>query len=244
MRTKRSPVPDTRSRILDIAERLVQQRGFNGFSYTDVAAELGITTASIHYHFPGKADLGRALVQRYAARFADALADIDARLPDAPARLNAYAGLYASVLDEGRFCLCGMLAAEFETLPESIRSAVVEFFDQNEAWLARVLEAGRRQGTAHFPGSAADAARLIVCGLEGALLVARPYGDAARFRSAAVRLLNSVAPHGGTHGHAEQVRGHEVPRLHAAAGQPDPRIPEHRSEGGTPHGAVAAEQVS
>ena len=62
-----------------LAERLVQLRGFNGFSYADVAGELKITTASLHYHFPGQADLGRALIVRYASRFTDALAEIDAR---------------------------------------------------------------------------------------------------------------------------------------------------------------------
>lgn len=70
---------DTASRILDVAERLVQSRGFNGFSYADVAAELKLSKASLHYHFPGKAELGEALIARYAARFADALEEIDRR---------------------------------------------------------------------------------------------------------------------------------------------------------------------
>ena len=70
---------DTATRILDSAESLVQVRGFNGFSYADVAAELAVTKASLHYHFPGKAELGRALIARYATRFNAALAGIDAR---------------------------------------------------------------------------------------------------------------------------------------------------------------------
>src|SRR5688572_3574611 len=89
---------DTAERILDSAERLVQSRGFNGFSYADVAAELGITRASLHYHFPGKAELGQALIGRYAARFAHALEEIDARGGDAPAKLAAYARIYGDVL--------------------------------------------------------------------------------------------------------------------------------------------------
>src|SRR5438309_11042421 len=89
---------DTASRILDIAERLVQSRGFNGFSYADVASELKISKASLHYHFPGKAELGEALIGRYAARFADALREIDRRGGDAPAKLDAYAAIYAEVL--------------------------------------------------------------------------------------------------------------------------------------------------
>src|SRR6186997_2492680 len=114
---------DTNSRILDVAERLVQLRGFNGFSYADVASELKVTKASLHYHFPGKAELGEALVERYAARFADALSAIDRRGGDAPAKLEAYADIYAEVLRDRRMCLCGMLAAEYETLPEPMRKA-------------------------------------------------------------------------------------------------------------------------
>src|SRR5450631_292390 len=95
-RTKREN--RTPERILDIAERLVQTRGFNSFSYADIAKQLGITTASLHYHFPGKAELGQALVTRYTKRFAEALDRIDREIPDAPAKLKAYASLYAGVL--------------------------------------------------------------------------------------------------------------------------------------------------
>src|SRR5437868_14763576 len=87
--------PGTAERILDIAQRLVQTRGFNNFSYADIAGELGITKASLHYHFPGKAELGHALVVRYGERFFEALARIDDDLPNARARLEAYTGLYA-----------------------------------------------------------------------------------------------------------------------------------------------------
>jgi TetR/AcrR family transcriptional repressor of nem operon len=184
-----SDANDTATRILDIGERLVQVRGFNGFSYADVAAELDMTTAALHYHFPGKAELGRALIERYTERFAAALADIDARIPDAPAKLDAYAGLYADVLRDRRMCLCGMLAAEYQTLPDPMRDAVIAFIDANEAWVETVLADGRRAGTIALAGPASDAARLIVSGLEGAMLVARPYGEVARFDTAAEGLL-------------------------------------------------------
>jgi TetR/AcrR family transcriptional regulator, transcriptional repressor for nem operon len=184
---------DTATRILDSAESLVQVRGFNGFSYADVAGELSLTTASLHYHFPGKAELGRALIVRYASRFNSALAEIDARDGDAPARLRAYASLYADVLRGRRMCLCGMLAAEYQTLPEAMRDAVIGFFDENEAWVEAVLVRGRDEGTLAFDGSPREAARLIVSALEGAMLVARPYGDVERFEVAAERLLAGFA---------------------------------------------------
>ena len=182
---------DTATRILDIGERLVQVRGFNGFSYADVAAELDMTKAALHYHFSGKGELGRALIERYTERFLAALADIDERIPDAPAKLDAYAGLYADVLRGQRMCLCGMLAAEYQTLPDPMRAAVIAFIDANEAWVEKVLADGRRAGSIAVTGPPADAARLIVSGLEGAMLVARPYGDPARFETAAAGLLAS-----------------------------------------------------
>jgi TetR/AcrR family transcriptional regulator, transcriptional repressor for nem operon len=184
---------DTASRILDVAERLVQSRGFNGFSYADVALELGISKASLHYHFASKAQLGEALIERYAARFADALEEIDRRGGEPPAKLDAYASIYGDVLRERRMCLCGMLAADYETLPKPMRSAVIRFFDDSETWLTDVLEQGQEQGSLRLGGSAGEAAQALVSGLEGALLIARPYGDVARFQAAATRLLTSLA---------------------------------------------------
>jgi TetR/AcrR family transcriptional regulator, transcriptional repressor for nem operon len=192
-RTRQRGNADTASRILDVAERLVQSRGFNGFSYADVAAELKISKASLHYHFPGKAELGEALIGRYASRFADALEEIDRRGGDAPAKLDAYARIYADVLRDRRMCLCGMLAADYDTLPKPMRDAVIRFFDDNEAWLTGVLEQGRGEGALRLSGSANEAAQALVSGLEGALLIARPYGDVARFQAAATRLLTSFA---------------------------------------------------
>ena len=182
----------TAEQILDVAERLVQARGFNGFSYADVAAELGITKAALHYHFPAKSDLGQALIDRYAQRFLAALAEVEALLAEAPARLRAYADLYGQALQGDRMCLCGMLAAEYRTLPESMRQAVARFFDANEAWLEKVLAEGRRQGSLAFAGSAREAARLIVSGLEGAMLVARPYGEIERFTATVEHLIASL----------------------------------------------------
>jgi len=183
---------DTPTRILDIAERLVQTRGYNGFSYADIASELGITKASLHYHFAGKAELGEALIERYAARFRERLAEIDADGAGAPAKLDAYAEIYAGVLRDRRMCLCGMMAAEYETLPGPMREAIVRFFDESETWLVHVLEDGREAGSLRLPGPANEEARAIVDGLEGALLLARPLGDMERFDATAARLLTRL----------------------------------------------------
>lgn len=185
---------DTATTILDVAERLVQRRGFNGFSYADIAAELGITKPALHYHFASKAELGDALIARYTTRFADALERIDRDRAGGPSKLAAYTDLYAQVLAEERMCLCGMLAADYHTLPPGMRDGVIRFFDLNESWLARVLDEGRRDGTLQFTGPSRATAQLIVGTLEGAMLVARPYGDLTRLQATAARLVADLTP--------------------------------------------------
>ena len=184
---------DRTSQILDSAERLVQRRGFNGFSYADIAAELHITKAALHYHFAGKSQLGEALIRRYTARFEEALAEIDDRLENGSAKLQAYADIYLEVLRDQRMCLCGMLAAEYQTLPQPMQDAVVRYFDANQVWLERILRQGRQDGTLDFDGSPVDLAQVVIGSFEGAMLVARPYGDVTRFKAMTGHLLAGFA---------------------------------------------------
>ena len=186
-RSERPAPSETAPRMLDVAERLAQTRGFNGFSYADIAAEMRLTKASLHYHFATKADLGAALIVRYAKRFDEALAQIES--PDAQQILRKYVRLYESVLVRDRMCLCGMLAAEYSTLPSSMQSALRQFFDMNETWLAATLERGRAHGHLPFNGSALEAARTLTAGLEGAMLLARSYEEPGRFTAIASHLL-------------------------------------------------------
>ena len=189
---KPAPSPDTAQRILDIAERLVQTRGFNGFSYADIAEALRVTKASLHYHFPSKADLGRRLIERYETTFLAALSAIEAGSTEPREQLRRYAKIYADVLRDGRMCLCGMLASDYATLPKAMKEEVRHFFDVNEQWLVAVLERGRKAGSLGFKGPALDLARVLVGSLEGAMMLARSYGDASRFDMAAERLIASL----------------------------------------------------
>ncbi|MCE7883731.1 MAG: TetR/AcrR family transcriptional regulator [Actinobacteria bacterium ATB1] len=182
----------TAALVLDVAERHIQTRGYNGFSYADVAAELSVTKASLHYHFPSKSDLGEALLERHATRFAASLAEIDDSGVDAMEKVLAFTGLYGAVLRSGGMCLCGMLAAEFRTLPGGMQDGVARFFDLNEEWLTRVLEAGRADGTLDFEGRARDRARSAVAGLEGAMLMAGFFDDLSRFDSVVESLVEGL----------------------------------------------------
>ena len=126
---------------------------------------------------------------RFAARFADALGEIGARVVPAGDKLEAYCAIYRAVLAEQRMCLCGMLAAEYEALPEPMRRAVVQFFDHTHVWLSALLEEGRRARSLRFAGTSDQAAHSITAALEGAMLVSRPYGNTAVLASVADRLI-------------------------------------------------------
>jgi len=185
-------IGDTADRILDVAERLVQVRGFNAFSYADVAHELGVRKASLHYHYPTKAALGVALVDRYRRTFLAALDVIESETSDAFARLERYVELFRAVLLRGQMCMCGMLASDVETLPDGMRASIGAFFADNEAWLTRVLEHGRERHEVRFHGHAAETAMFFVSTLEGAMLVARANGRTAQFDAVAAQLLERV----------------------------------------------------
>jgi TetR/AcrR family transcriptional regulator, transcriptional repressor for nem operon len=167
---------ETKMRLLDAAAGLVQTQGYNGFSFHDLAAAIGIKTASIHYHFATKSDLGQALVLRYTDAFMAALGPPDAVPPDAA--LDRYIGLFRATLGQGRMCLCGMLGAETSALPRPVAEKAQAFFAANRLWLSAVLH---RAGS-DAPGTGAA---LFLATLEGALMIARATGDDTGFDTVA-----------------------------------------------------------
>ena len=169
-----SELSATAERVLDAAEGLVQQRGYNGFSYDDVAGLVGIKKPSIHHHFPTKSDLVAVVTQRYTHRFHNALLAIEAQHVDAPGRLRAYAGLFEQTFAHNRrLCVCGMLGAEAESLPDPVNTEVQAFFRLNLDWLIAVLSEGQRHGTVQTRVCASDLAEACFCALEGSMVVGR-----------------------------------------------------------------------
>lgn len=184
----------TRTKILDAAEAQIESRGYNAVSFRELATELGIKSASIHYHFPSKADLAAALVGRYRARFEAIRSGLDQLPGDELAKLQAFAtGVAESFSSKGRMCLCGILAAETSTLPPEVVAEVQGFFADNERWLAALLAKGKRAGTLRFSGAAELAARSFFGGIEGAMLAAWVHSDDSRMFAAARWLASGFA---------------------------------------------------
>lgn len=183
--------PSTYVQILDVAENIVRSRGFNGFSYADVAAEVGVKKATLHHHFATKSDLGLQLIARFTDNVAQALEEISRSNGNASTKLRAYAQIFEGSFHENKMCLCGMLAAEHETLSADMQAAVNSFFESHERWLEQLLESGRSAGELQFNGQAIEHARLIVANLQGALLVSKSLKSLGRMTAIASNLVES-----------------------------------------------------
>ena len=181
---------EMKRKILEVARRLVQTRGYDAFSYADVAGEVGIRKASVHHHFAAKGDLGLAILRQFRGECRSAFVEIDAAAGPAPKKLERYAGLFEATLrDGGRMCLCGMLAAGHETLPGPIRAELVEALEEHLTWLSSTLKEGRKAGELGFQGPPRRQAQAVFAGLEGGLLLARAHGDPSLLRGVARTLL-------------------------------------------------------
>ncbi len=166
---------DTREEILRTASRLLQLNGFNGFSYGHIAKELGIKTAAVHYHFPSKADLGVALVNRFRTRYRLWMEDA-AGLP-ATEQLAGYFAIHRRWQERGsRVCPAGVLQAELYAVPDEVRQAVSEMVQEVYDWLLEVLTTGRASGELSFQGPPDAMAVVIAATLQGALQSARILG--------------------------------------------------------------------
>ena len=171
---------ETAEQILDLAEMLIQTRGYSAFSYQAIADALGIRKASIHYHFPSKADLGVAVVNRYIERFDASLTEVAGNeAQSSQAMLDHYVQPYlafARAADE-RVCLCGALAGEMMALPEELRARVEHFFTTHQTWLTNILKRGTARGEFRLQAPPSKIARMMFGALQGALLVKRATGD-------------------------------------------------------------------
>jgi TetR/AcrR family transcriptional repressor of nem operon len=168
---------NAREAILTAARRAAQAHGYGGLNFRDIGAEVGIKAASIYHHFPSKADLGAAVAKRYWEDTAKELDALLAKTGDPKRALKAYPGLFRRSLEaDNRMCLCGFMAAEYDDLPDTVKTEVQTFADVNVTWLARMLSA------ASVPKNQCEAkARAIFAAVGGAQLLARSRADLGLF---------------------------------------------------------------
>ena len=175
---------DTATRILDSAQELIQTRGYTAMSFQDIASQVEIRKPSIIHHFPSKAALGVAVIQRYRETFAIHLEAV-ATDPDKTAwdALEFYFSPYLAFAETpNKVCLCGALAGEILAIPEEMHAEVKDFMLSHQVWLEGVLRAGKKNGQLKFKETPARLARTIFSTLQGALLVKRSTGDISQVK--------------------------------------------------------------
>ncbi|THF25793.1 TetR/AcrR family transcriptional regulator [Pseudomonas atacamensis] len=159
-------------RIAAAGEELIQRFGYRGFSYDDIAKLVGIKKPGIHHHFPRKEDLVVIVVRRYAQQFQAELGEMSGARKSASEKLQGFARLFDKRYPDGtRLCLCGILSAELEIVPESVALEVQKFFAENLSWLSAVVLAGQAASEFKELMAAEEFAEVFLCALEGALLV-------------------------------------------------------------------------
>lgn len=187
---------EMKEQILTSAQRLAQQRGFNGFSYADIAAEVGIRKASLHHHFATKTDLALALIEGYSAALNTELARISALPVQVDEKLRAYMAIYHGTLEVDRVCMGGMLASEALTLDASLLPGLQRFFAINTDWLAKVLTEGSSQQIFALNDKAESHAQLFLSALQGALMIARATGQRDAFEQTCELLISNLTRKG------------------------------------------------
>ncbi|HTV83923.1 MAG TPA: TetR/AcrR family transcriptional regulator [Dyella sp.] len=182
----------TAGKILEAARQLIMRRGYSGFSYADIAEAVDIRKASIHHHFPTKADLAIAVMKHHREIFDTDMAALQASGADALAQLRAYFGHWERCIadDSAPFCVAGMLGAELPALPEDVAQEVSAYFRNFDKWLEDVLEEGAKSHQLHFKGTAKSETKMLISLIYGAMLAARAHGDPGLFKEVA---SNSIA---------------------------------------------------
>lgn len=170
---------NTRHRILATAEMLLLTWGYQGFSYHHVAERLGMRPATVHYHFPTKADLGLALLQRYRERFRWWAWRLREQKASPEACLEHFITLERRLLERDRVCPLSVVCVEMRGVSDAIRAETQRLFEDARLWLETVLESGRRSGAFTFEGCARTRALGVLAVLQGALQLGRLVGEEA-----------------------------------------------------------------
>lgn len=185
---------NTRTALLDSAELAIRQRGYNGFSFADMARDVGIRKASIHHHFPTKADLALQLIDRYAAQFDASLSEIYASNTAAAEKLRAYHGIYRGALCGGsQLCLCVAFSAGRESLTDPVLERLNQFHEYSADWLQRVFDRAARDSSASGLTDAHAEARATLALMEGAQLIARAAASIRPFDLATAAFLSRLS---------------------------------------------------
>ena len=183
---------DTRGKILDVAQDLIQRFGLNAMSFQDLSDAVGIKKSSVHHHFPSKDLMANALLERYIGDFDVIVEKILSSRVSGKTKLKRYCGLFVDTLENSeheKSCLCGMLAAEMFSLNDQGLALVQSFMAGNVKHIREMIRAGVEDGSLGSKSDSAGTAELVLATLEGGLMVARCDGGPKQLADVVRRLL-------------------------------------------------------
>ncbi|MFV1983763.1 MAG: TetR/AcrR family transcriptional regulator [Thiohalomonadales bacterium] len=163
----------TKDKILEFTSIVLQERGYNGFSYSHISKQLGIRNAAIHYHFPTKADLGVAMIQCYQSQFGSWLAYNELQYTHQYEKLfEAYIAISRSFIKkQNAICPLAVLEANYSVFPENMQKLTQILSKDIRSWFTQILTAGRKTSVFKFDGSPENKSILILAALHGASMM-------------------------------------------------------------------------
>lgn len=187
---------ETADRILTAARTLMTERGYSAFSYADIAEAIGITKASIHFHYATKAALAVAVLRVHRQGLSQAMESLDTNVADPAQRLRSYVTYWEGCIRDQSipFCVAALLAAELPALPVEVQVEIRQHFQALSAWVQRTMEAGEQEGTIRLESPAASEAQLFMAAVHGAMLSARVSGNCEVFQLATSAALKRITP--------------------------------------------------
>ena len=187
---------NTRQKLQNVAHDLIQKRGVNGFSFQDLSDAVGIRKASVHHHFPSKADLIESLMQHFLEDLDECTRTIMSSNANAKTKLKRFCALFSRTLQDGqndKCCLCGMLLAEIASLEKPVVAKLKQFVQNNLSVIEEIVREGANDGTLAVQSNPKSTALLILAALEGGLLVARCDQGPRQFAELVNRLISLLS---------------------------------------------------
>jgi TetR/AcrR family transcriptional repressor of nem operon len=182
-----------REQLIEHTLVLIRRKGFNGFSYRDLAELVGVKTSSIHYYFPSKDDLVLEAVREYSARVHERIRAIDTRLPPAE-QARQYLEPVRTGFSTDQACLVGMLSADVLSLSEPVRAMMREYVQMHEKWLTGLFERAQPLRDKPYPVPPAQLAQVVYGSLQNGLMAARLFGTHERLEASAAVLAGVMPP--------------------------------------------------
>lgn len=182
----------TKETIIETADQLIRSNGFNAFSFKDISNKIGIKTASIHYHFPTKSDLGVATIKQHIERFEKFKAELSSKPP--LIKLEAFLSIYSQIKSENKVCLVGSLATDLNTVDDNVKNELKNFAELVLNWVTEILEDGKKQKIFEFQTIPRTKALMIITNILAIVQLSRLTND-EDFEIVKETILKELKPH-------------------------------------------------